>query len=189
MVEIPDADLIWREIARRNEEIQLYGPRKYGENCLKKAMLEVRSITDGEDELLDALDGLIDTDDISDDCVAGRYLENAALAIGIAFDLGRLTTADRKKAVELANKQRLAGLATGAKRRAEADRWRTPAKQIYFEVRGRFLIDGVKPPSQRRAAQAIVDRLRHLSPPDHDEIKKEYIPKWDQIVRRGEKLV
>lgn len=65
-------------------------------------------------------------------CVSADPTWDMALAVEIAFELGRYAAGEKVSATE---KQRVAGLATAARNKAKADAWQGPAKQIWWEAR------------------------------------------------------
>jgi hypothetical protein len=67
-----------------------------------------------------------------EDCVAS---EHYGIALSVAFDLGRYAAGEK---VSVTERQRLAGLATAARNKANADAWQLPGKRIWWEVRGQL---------------------------------------------------
>jgi hypothetical protein len=180
---------------RRKQEVAL-GYRGFGKKRLADALTKiehaVENITDpvvhGDGEvspgLLSMLNDVLSVerydDAIPKDGAAMEMFENIALAIEMAFELGKYAPGGKLDATALAT---LGGRARGTQREEEADiKWRNAAKKIWFETRGNLAAGDPRRKSQGDV-EAII-RIEVLGAPGSDHVIRT-IRGWDNAAKNS----
>jgi hypothetical protein len=132
-----------------------------------------------------------------DHCTRGDSTWQMALAIEVAFSLGKIAARGEAEPGLLARLSALedawrrgADTGGGAQKKKDADRWRLPAKPFWWEKRGSFVARGQDGASQRWVAEKI--KIKFVDPLG-ESIKKrpkierivDTISKWDEEARAG----
>ena len=109
-------------------------------------------------------------------CVSADPTWDTALAVEIAFELGRYAAGEK---VSVTEKQRVAGLATAARNKAKADAWQGPAKQIGG---GQLPTGDKQRKTQPQVARKITGKVDGVRSYDR---ALELVENWDRGVRKA----